>query len=152
MGMRIIHKKTNKISSCIYSYWVHDIVKKGLVEDYSILEYPDIVKLIMIDVNGEKINEKITERKDAESKLNSSPDQYLINEIDIKRQFQNDILKSKKLNNQSFFFFLVVLKNRIATIRLIKKDTMKKIVIGVIIAIFGTVSAYAIMKYGFKWF
>lgn len=149
--MEVYNKKTNIKSSCIYSHWIHEIVNKGVVDDYSILKYPDIVKLVMIDANQKTIKEKIIDRTFAESKLKESPHQYRIAEIDVKKQIQKDILKSKKLKNQSSLSFLKfgntnLKDNIIAIIRAIKiLNPIWKFMIAIIIAGLGGFLAYILI-------
>lgn len=118
--MRLLHKETEKNLSCIYSHWIHNIVNKGLADEYIIVENPDIVNLVLVDSKGKIVSEKIVERKTAETKNNESPELYKIEEIDVNLQIQKDINNSiptkRKFRNRMFyslsFIFLYPLFSR----------------------------------------
>lgn len=116
MELRIKHKTFDKTLSMIYSHWINEIVNKGEASNYIILEYPDIVQVVHIEPNGNRLNYIIADRRVAQKMIDDSPQAFELVEIDIKRQIASDIKlsvsnanKTKGKNHLSFnpFFFLL---------------------------------------------
>jgi len=101
MSLSVKHKKYNRTSSMIYNHWIHEIVNKGEAKDYIILEYPDLVQLIIIHPDGKKEKDRILERNKAKEEIKKYPNAFDFEEIDVKELIANDIKRSNKNGNQS---------------------------------------------------
>lgn len=98
MELRIKHKTLDKTLSMNYSHWTNEIVNKGEASNYIILEYPDIVQVIHVEPNGNKLNYIIANRRLAKKMIDDSPQAFGLIEIDVKRQFVSDIDLSNKIS------------------------------------------------------
>jgi hypothetical protein len=98
------HRDNHRTVSCVYHHWIHRIVNKGEANNYIILEYPDLVQLIIIHPGGKREKDKIIERKIAMLEIEKFPNTFDVIEIDVKKQIQIDINRSntigKKHNNK----------------------------------------------------
>lgn len=150
--MKIKHKKTNQILPIKYEKWVENIVNLGNAHEFEILEFPDIVQLIFIQPSGNSVNDKILDRIDAISLISKYPRHYTYAEIEVKNQILTDIKASNQIKNyKSLFSRLSRIARKIRMIRYPKITLTKKQTVDLSILIIGTIMAYAIMKYIFKW-
>lgn len=101
MSLNVKHKISNRTSSMVYNHWIHEIVNKGEAKDYIILEYPDLVQLLIIHPDGKTEKDKILERDKAKEKIKKFPNAYDFEEINVKELIANDIKRSNKNKNQS---------------------------------------------------
>ena len=104
----------------IYNHWIHEIVNKGEADKYIILQYPDLVQLLIIHPDGKTEKDRILERDKAKEEIKKYPNAFDFEEIDVKELIINDIKQSisvkKKLN-----------KNKNRDIKINNKD-IKKVV------------------------
>lgn len=101
MSLNVKHKESNHTISMIYNHWIHEIVNKGEAKDYIILEYPDLVQLLIIHPDGKKEKDRILERDKAKEEIKKYPNAFDFEEIDVKELIANDIKRSNKNGNQS---------------------------------------------------
>lgn len=111
--MKIRHKETNQILSIKYEKWIENIVNLGNVHEFEILEFPDIVQLLIVPPMGDMTNFKILDRKDAISLISKYPRQYDYAEIDIKNQILEDIAKSNTTGTKINKHKLITVTKRI---------------------------------------
>jgi hypothetical protein len=101
MELRIKHKSFDKTLSMIYSHWINEIVNKGEANNYIILEYPDIVQVVLVEPSGKRLNYHIADRRVAQKMVNDSPQAFDIVEINIKQQIASDIELSNKIASKN---------------------------------------------------
>jgi hypothetical protein len=153
--MEIRNKETNQEISIKYEKWILNIVNHGIAYEYDILTYPDIVQVNFIQPSGNTVKHSILDREEAMKIIRQYPRQFDYSEIDIKNQILMDINQSTQIKNQSsksVFSRLSRITRKIRMTKYPKITLTKKPIVDLSILIVGTVAAYAIMKYIFKWF
>ena len=111
--MKINHKETNQILSIKYEKWIENIVNLGNTHEFEILEFPDIVQLLIVPPTGDMTNFKISDRQDALRLISKYPRQYDYAEIDVKNQVLEDIAKSNTIGTNINKHKLVTITKRI---------------------------------------
>ena len=101
MNLIVKHKISNSTISMIYNHWIHEIVNKGEAKNYIILEYHDLVQLIIIHPDGKREKDRMLERDKAMKEIEKFPNAYDFEEINVKELITNDIKQSNKNGNQS---------------------------------------------------
>lgn len=99
MSVNTINKKTNKRNSYLYSSWVREIIENGLMDDHIILEYPDLVKVVSIEIDGQKRDYKVIARREIDATIKEHPDRFEIIDLDIKKIELEDLNKSRKIKS-----------------------------------------------------
>jgi hypothetical protein len=84
----------------IYNYWIHEIVNKGEADKYIILEYPDLVQLIVIRPDGKTEKDRILERDKAREEIKKFPNAFDFEEIDVKELITTDIKQSNSVKKK----------------------------------------------------
>lgn len=155
MSFILKHKITNSTHSMIYSHWLNKIVKNGEADKFIILEYPDLVQLLIIHPDGKKEKDRIIERNKAEEEIKKYPNAFDFDEIDVKELIANDIKRSKnslKNGSQKLGESFLSKIFRIIRIKIYPKITLtKKPIVDLSILIIGTIISYGILKYILKW-
>ena len=101
MSVYTIHKPTNKKTSFMYNYWVKTVVESGLMDDYIILDYPELVKVIAIETDGKRRDYKIIPKRDIDVTIKDHPDRFEIIELDSKKIELEDLHKSRKVKSSN---------------------------------------------------
>lgn len=87
-------KRTSRLSST-YDHWLRKIINEGLMDNYIIEAYPELVQLRIKEIDGKLTNDKILSKKDAEKMINQSPNSYDYVELNVKKIMLNDLEKSR---------------------------------------------------------
>lgn len=146
----------------IYSHWTNEIVNKGEANNYIILEYPDLVQLIVVHPDGKRENDRILERNKAMTEIQNYPSAFDFAEIDVKNLIANDIKRSNKyhpssgvsfslgrLNNSGKIQYLTKIKVIIGAIKhsIISLTPIMKIILAIIIAGIGTLLGHILIEW-----
>lgn len=99
MSVNTIHKLDNKKKSFLYNCWVKSVVENGLMDEYIILKYPDLVQVRTIGLDKRRNNYKVLPKREAEKIINEHPNNFDFIEIDIEELKLNDFKKSNSIKN-----------------------------------------------------
>ena len=147
MSLTVKHKKSNRRISMIYNHWIHEIVNKGEAKDYIILDYPDLVQLVIIHPDGKREKDKIIERDKAKKEIEKFPNAFDFVEVDVKELIANDIKRSGE--NQSSKYsktkYRIKIKPMINAIK--RLNPVWKFIISIIAMIVGGFLTYLIIEW-----
>jgi hypothetical protein len=113
MSLQVRHKISNRTSSMIYTHWIHEIVNKREAKNYIVLEYPDLVQLLIIYPDGKKEKDRILERDKAKEEIKKFPNAFDFEEINVKEQITYDIAFSNKIGKNTNNKKLKIARNKI---------------------------------------
>ncbi len=162
MDLRVKNKVSNRTISMIYHHWTHEIVNKGEANDYIILEYPDLVQMVIIHPDGRREKDRILERRKAKEEIKKFPNAFDFVEIDVKELIANDIKRSNKNQSSSEDslsseplnkFGKIQKRNKIVAIigaitqAIISLSPIWKIILGIIVAGLGTLLGYILIEW-----
>ena len=99
MSVNTIHKLNNEKISFNYNSWINTIVDNGLMDDYFILKYPDLVKIVSIETDGKKRDYKIIARREIGTIIKDHPDRFEIIDLDSKKIELEDLYKSRQIKS-----------------------------------------------------
>jgi arsenate reductase-like glutaredoxin family protein len=97
MSVNTIHKLDNKKKSFLYNCWVKSVVENGLMDEYIILKYPDLVQVRTVEPDKSRKNYKILPKREAKKIIDEHPYSFDIIELDVEQIKLNDFKKSKRI-------------------------------------------------------
>lgn len=130
MSVNTINKLTNKKTSFIYSSWVKDVVENGLMDNYIILKYPELVQVVEIKPDKSRENYKVLPKREAINLIGENNHGFDIIELDIEKIKLDDLNRSRYIKNKSLKSNQPLLKIRKTIsdrIRPITKPTKNKL-------------------------
>lgn len=100
MSVNAINKITNLKTSYVYNSWISEVVNKGRMDDYIILKYPDLVKIVAIETDGQKRDYKVIAKREVDKTIKNHPDRFEIIDLDLRQIELNDLKKSRSIKNK----------------------------------------------------